>query len=410
MRRSNGPDRLRPGLAASCLVAILLAVSTAPLHAAEPVVIGVMGDQNSSTSSVGGPGSVVAAQLAAEDYGNLVIGRPIEVVSADHQNKADLAKTIALRWFADPNMGAVADLNATAAVAGVVEAARQSKKVTLISGATAAEFTGQWCSRYSTMWSDDTWTMSKGLVDALTAQKQDTWFFVVQDAAFGKFLVDQAGAELRERGGKAVGSTVFPLNARDFSSYVLEAQQSGAKVVGVGSAGSDTVDALKQAAEFGLTAKQKVVPFLTYITDIDAIGLEAAQGLTVLSGFYWDQNDEARAFTARFRARMGRVPTKEQAAVYASVRHYLEAVKVAGAIDADKVSDAMHRLPVDFLGRHGSVRADGRVTFDVSLYQVKSPAESRGQWDYYKEVARIPAAEAYHPVDPAQCKDLVPSP
>jgi len=391
------------------LVAIFLASSTVGNHAVDSaVIIGVMGDQSGPTSSVGGPGAVLAARLAAEDVSNQVIGRPIQIISADHQNKADIARAIALRWFAQDNVSAIADLNYTAAVAGVVEAARAARKITLISGATAADFTRRWCSPYSTMWSDDTWTMTKALVDALVARKLDTWFFVVEDVAFGRFIVDQATTELQKLGGKVAGSTSFPLDAADFSSYLLQAQQSGAKVIAFGSAGADTINAVKQFSEFGLTTTQKPVTFLTFITDIDAIGLQGAQGLTVLSGFYWNQSDEARAFTERFRAKMGRLPTKEQAAVYASVRHYLAAVRAAGTLDAQAVSDAMRKLPVDFLGREGSIRRDGRVIFDVSLYQVKSPGESKERWDYYNEVARISAAQAYHPLDPTQCKDALP--
>ena len=392
--------KLGTGLAATVGVTVL---AVAAWGAEGPVRIGVLGDLNGITSSIGGPGSVVAAQLAAEEAGGEVIGRPIQILSADHQNSADVAKSIALKWFNNEGVSAIADLNYTAAVVGVVDAGRAAKGITLISGATSADFTGKWCSPYSTMWSDDTWTLSKVLVDTLLKRNQDTWFFVTNDNSFGKPLQELALAELVKNGGKDLGSTLFPLGSTDFSSDLLRAQSSQAKVVAVASAGSDTVNAVKQAAEFGVTRSAVVVPFLTFITDVDAVGLEQAQGLVLLSGFYWDQSDEARAFTTRFQARLHRVPTKEQAGVYASVKHYLAAVRQAGTLDANAVSAAMRALPVDFLGRHGSIRADGRVMFDVSLYQVKTPAESAARWDYYKEITRIPAADAYHPLDGDAC-------
>lgn len=386
-------------------VAIITTVFGGVSFAAElPVTIGILGDQSGITSSTGGPGSVLAAQLAAADAGGQVLGRQIQIVSADHQNKADLAKTIALRWFGSENVSAIADLNFTPVALAVVEAGRSAKRITLISGATAANLTEEWCSPYSSMWADDTWTLSKGVVGALVKQGFDSWFFITNDNAFGKSLETLATSELERIGGHFSGSVKFPLGDADFSSYLLTAQQSSSKIVAIASAGSDTINALKQAAEFGITKAQKVVPLLTFITDIDAVGLNDAQGLTLLSGFYWDQSDEARRFSERFSEKMGRVPTKQQAAVYASVRHYLAAVKLAGTLDAQAVSDEMQKLPVDFLGRSGSVRRDGRVIFDVSLYQVKSPAESKARWDYYKEIARIPAAEAYHPLNAAVCK------
>ncbi len=379
---------------ASAIVVTAALGGRVALAAEPPVTIGVLGDQSGMTSSTGGPGSVLAAQLAAADAGGQVLGRTVQIISADHQNKPDVAKSIALRWFAADSVSAIADLNYTAAVLGVVEAGRSAKRITLISGATAADFTGPWCSPYSSMWTDDTWTLSKSIVAGLAKNGLESWFFITNDNAFGASLETLARSELERIGGKFAGSVKFPLENSDFSSYLLQAQSSGAKVVAVASAGNDTINALKQAAEFGVSQSQKIVPLLTFITDIDAVGLKDAQGLILLSGFYWNQSDEARRFTDRFRDKMGRVPTKQQASVYVSVRHYLAAVQAAGTLDAQAVSDEMQKLPVNFLGRPGNVRRDGRVMYDVSLYQVKSPAESKGRWDYYKEIARIPATES----------------
>ena len=374
----------------------------------QPVRIGVLGGMSGIASSIGGPGSVAAARLAVSDAGGRVLGRPVEIVSADHQDSPDIARTIALRWFDQEDVVAIADLNLTAAALAVVEAGRLRHRATMVSGAASADFAGRWCSPYNTLWSDDTWTLSRGLVRALLAQGLDTWFFVVADVAFGNSLAAEASDAVRADGGRVLGTVRHPLGTADFSSFLLAAQGSGAKVVALGSVGTDTVNALKQAAEFGLTRTQRIATFLTFITDIDAVGQQQAQGALLLSGFYWDQSDPARAFARRFGEAMGgtdlRVPTKEQAAVYASVRHFLRAVEAAGTTDATAVGEAMRRLPVDFLGRPGSIRRDGRVLFDVSLYRVKVPEASKARWDLYEEVSRLPAAEAYRPEDSAPCK------
>lgn len=396
-------------LLVGALTGLLLAgAAFSALAEEQPVRIGVLGGMSGIASSVGGPGSVTAARLAVADAGGRVLGRPVEIVFADHQDSPDTARAIALRWFDQDGVVAVADLNLTAAALAVVEAGRSKHRTTMVSGAASADFAGRWCSPYSTLWSDDTWTLSQGLARALLAQGLDTWFLVVADVAFGNSLATEVSDAVRAGGGRVLGTVRHPLGTADFSSFLLAAQGSKAKVVALGSVGTDTVNALKQAAEFGVTRTQRTTALLTFITDIDAVGQQQAQGTLLLSGFYWDQSEPARAFARRFGEAMGganpRVPTKEQAAVYASVRHFLRAVEAAGTTDAAAVGEAMRRLPVDFLGRPGVIRRDGRVTFDVSLYRVKEPKASKGRWDLYEEVARLPATEAYRPEDPAPCK------
>ena len=389
---------------ALALAASVLAGSPHDASAQAPIRIGVLNGASGIASSIGGQGSVVAARLAAADVGGKVLNRPIEIVSANHQDNADVARSIALSWFDQDDVVAIADLNLTAPALAVVDAGRIKHRTTLISGAANADFTGKWCSPYSTMWSDDTWTLTHGLAQALLSQGLDTWYFVVADIAFGNALVTDASEVVNADGGHVLGTVRHPLGTSDFSSYLLTAQSSGAKVVALGSAGADTVNALKQAAEFGLIPAQRMTAFLPFITDIKAVGAQQAQGTLLLSGFYWNQSDPARDFARRFEQEMGRVPTKEQAAVYASVRHFLRAVEAAGTTDAAAVGVEMRKLPVDFLGRPGRIRRDGRVLYDVSLYRVKAPGASSGPWDLYEEVKRLPMATAYHPEDPAPCK------
>jgi branched-chain amino acid transport system substrate-binding protein len=284
------------------------------------------------------------------------------------------------------------------------ELARDKKRTLLIAGAAASDLTGKACSPYSTHWADDTYALANGTARAITASGGTSWFFLTADYAFGQAMERDATAAVKAAGGQVLGAVRHPLGTSDFSSFLLQAQGSQAKIVALANVGGDTVNAIKQAAEFGIPqGGQKLAGFLIFITDVNSLGLKAAQGLMVLTGFYWDQNDAARTFAKRFFDKVGRMPTKQQAAVYASIIHYLKAIDATGTDDAAKVNEAMRRAPVDFFGRAGSIRRDGRVLYDLTLYEVKAPAESKAQWDYYKEVATIGKDQAFRSVEEGGC-------
>nr|WP_157091665.1 ABC transporter substrate-binding protein [Methylobacterium nodulans] len=362
----------------------------------EAVTIGVLTDMSGPFSDIGGKGSVAAAEMAAQDFGGSVKGRPIRILAADHQNKPDVGSAIARAWFDRDGVDAVADLPVTSVALAVLEIARDKKRTVLIAGAAASDLTGRACSPYSTHWADDSFALANGTATAVTKAGDRSWFFVTADYAFGHAMERDATAAVKAAGGTVKGSIRHPLAAPDFSSYLLQAQGSGAKVIGLASAGGDTINAIKQAAEFGIAGSgQRVAGFLVFLSDVHSLGLAVAQGLLVSTGFYWDQNDAARAFGKRFFAKTGRMPTKQQASVYASVTQYLKAVDEAGTDEAGAVNRVMRRLPVDYFGHPASIRPDGRVLYDLTLYEVKAPAESKAPYDYYKPIATIPAAEAF---------------
>lgn len=367
------------------------------------VRIGVLTDLSGPFADAAGQGSVVAAQLAAEDFNGRVGSSPIEIVSADHQNRPDIGATIARRWFDQGGVDAITDLPVSSVALAVQNIARERRRTLLITGAASSDVTGTACSPFSTHWADDSHALATGTARGIVQAGGRSWFFVTADYAFGHAMERDASQTIAEAGGRIVGQVRHPLGTTDFSSFMLQAEGSGAEVIGLASGGSDTANALRSAREFGLTRNRKLASFLIFITDIDALGLETAQDLLVVDGFYWDQDETARRFAERFRKRIGRMPTKGQAAVYASVAHYLKAVASAGTDEALRVNEAMRRLPVDYTGRPGTIRADGRVIYDLTLYAVKKPAESRGRWDYYKPVGSIPGPEAFRPAGRGGC-------
>lgn len=390
-------------IAAAAMLAILGAGSAEAKIEKDVIKIGVLNDMSGPYSDLGGSGSVVAAKLAVEDMGGSVNGVRVEVISGDHQNKTDIGSALARRWFDQDGVDVIADVPVSSVALAVQEIGRQAKRITLMQGSTS-DLSGKACSPYSTAWQDDTYSYSKATSQSVVASGGKSWFFIAADYAFGLALERDAGGFIKGAGGTVVGSVRHPINAGDMSSYLLQAKSSGAQVVGLLNGGADLINSIKQANEFGIAAGgQKVVGFLVYLTDVHALGLEATKGLLLSEGFYWDQNDVARDWSKRFFEKTNRMPTKEQASVYASIVHYLKAVKAEDTVDADKISAAMQKLPVEYFGRTGSIRIDGRVMYPLTLYQVKEPKESKGPWDYYKPIRDIAADDAFRPLSDGGC-------
>jgi len=367
------------------------------------VVIGVMGDQSGVVADVGGPGSIKAARMAVADFGGSIDGVPIEIITADHQNKPDVAAAIGREWFDRQGVDAIVDLPHSGAVFGLMTIATEKKRSLLVSGAASVEITGSRCSPYVTHWTDDTYALARGTAAALTDQGQKSWFFLTADYAFGHDLEKDATAVVKERGGAVLGSSRHPLNTADFASLLLSAQGSNAQVVAFASAGADTVNAIKQAGQFELMRKQKIAALHAFITDVNSLGLEIPQGLIITSGFYWDDNDGTRNFATRFFKEHGRMPTREQAGVYAGTLHFLKAARNVKSDDAAKINAEMRRLPVDRFGQQAVIQANGRLAYDLGVYRVKSPAESKRPWDYYERIATVPATTAFRTAADSTC-------
>jgi branched-chain amino acid transport system substrate-binding protein len=376
----------------------------------EMVRIGVINDMSGLYSDLGGEGSVAAAKLAVQDFGPTVLGKKIEIVSADHQNKPDIASAIVRRWIDENGVAAIADGGNSATALAIQGITRDKKRIFLISGPGSSDLTGKQCSPYGFHFTYDTYAEASAVANALLKQKADSWFFLTADYAFGHALERDASGFVTRAGGKVVGAVRHPLGASDFSSFLLQAQSSKAKVIALANAGGDTVNSLKQAAQFGIgrTPDQRIAALLMLLTDVHSLGLSAAQGIIYATSFSWTQSDAARAFGTRFMAmRGGQAPTMIQAGVYSAVKHYLEAIKAANTDDADAVAAAMRMLPVDdFMTDHARLREDGQVMRNMYLVQVKSPAESHEPWDYEKVIATIPPEEAWRPLAEGGC-DLV---
>jgi branched-chain amino acid transport system substrate-binding protein len=378
-----------------------------PAQAQEPIRVGVMNDQSSVYADFQGKGSVLAAQMAVEDYGGKAAGRKVEVVFADHQNKPDVGSAIARKWLDQDGVDLIVDLPNSAVALAVNEVVRQKNRVMIGSGAGTSELTGSKCSPNTVHWTYDTWAYGHSLARAVVQRGGKTWFFITADYAFGHDLERQATDQLTKDGGKVVGGVRTPLGTPDFSSFLLQAQASGAQVVALAVAGGDTTNSLKQAAEFGLTAKQRLVSLIFTLNNVPALGLKASQGVLTVNPFYWDMNDGTRAFSRRFqkRAHNNAMPNDMQAGVYSAVLHFLKAVdKVGGASDGKAVVAAMKAMPTDdpLFGK-GRIREDGRKLHPMYLLQVKSPEESKGDWDFYKVISTIPAEQAFRPMSEGNC-------
>lgn len=371
-----------------------------------PIRIGVLTDETGPYADSAGPGSILAAQMAVDDFGGKFKGRKIEIVHADTQNKPDIASNIARRWFDTDGVSAIVDLPVTPVAYAVLELARAKSKSVLITASATSDITSKFCAPTMTHWADDTHALAGGTARALLDQPGGkSWYFIAVDIAFGAALQRDATEVIEAGGGKVVGSTRHPVNASDFSSLVLQAQNSKAGMIGLASVGADLVNIIKQAPEFNLGPEtgQNLVGFLVYINDVHALGLKVAKGLVVTSGFYWDQNDKARAFAKRFFEQRKSMPSKNQAEVYTAVSHYLKAMDKAGSDEPVAVNKAMRELPVDYFGKPAAVRSDGRVTYDLTVYRVKKPEAAKAPWDYYEAIRPIPAAEAFLPINKEKC-------
>ncbi|MFH0297514.1 ABC transporter substrate-binding protein [Bradyrhizobium sp. 31Argb] len=388
--------------------ACMLAVSaTAALAQSKPppLKIGGILDMSSLYADITGPGSEAAAKMAVEDFGGEVLGRKVEVVVGDHLNKADLAANIARDMLDNQGVEMIFDVAASATALAAGEIAKARGKIIIFNGPGSIRLSNEACGPYTVHYVFDTFAQAN--VTGLAAVKSglDTWFFLTADYAFGQDLEKDTTNVVVKTGGKVLGSVRHPLNTSDFSSFLLQAQASKAKVVGLANAGGDTINAIKQAAEFGLAKSgQKLSPLLAFVTDIDSVGLDTAQGLLLAEAFYWDLNDDTRAFTKRFMERTKRVPTSAQAGVYSSVTHYLKAVKAAGTTDSAAVMKVMKQTPInDMFAKNGRIREDGRMVHDMYLFEVKKPSESKGRWDDYKLLATVPGNEAFQSLENSRC-------
>lgn len=383
----------------------LLGVVAAPAQTPNrPIKIGILSDMSSLYADQAGLGSVEAARMAVEDAGGKIGDRPIELVSADHQHKTDVGTTIVRHWIDVDGVDVIVDMPNSAVALAVQQIVKDKNKIALYATAATTELTGKQCSPNGIQWVYDAYSNAAGLAKALVAKGDKSWYFMTVDYALGLSLQAEASKAITALGGTVVGSVRHPLNNSDFSSFLLQAQASKAKVIAFANAGSDTINSVKQAAEFGLTNGHVIVAPLVYISDIHSMGLQAAQGLTYVEGFYWDLNDDTRAWSKRFFERRKAMPTMTHAGVYSAVSHYLKAVKAAGTDDTQAVLAKMRETPVDdFFSRGGVIRKDGRMVHDMLLVQVKTPAESKYPWDYYKVLATIPGDQAFRPIQESEC-------
>ncbi|WP_207477169.1 ABC transporter substrate-binding protein [Arenibaculum pallidiluteum] len=366
------------------------------------VKIGVLNDRSGIYADLAGEGSAIAARMAAEEMGNAIDGKPIEIVVADHQNKADIAANTTREWIDASQVDVVADVPNSAAALAVQEITRDKKRIFLMSGPGSTDLSGKACSPYGFQWAYDNYAMAAGTGRALVEQGKKKWFILTADYAFGHSLENETAKMVKALGGEVVGTVRHPLATPDFSSYLLQAQASGADVIGLANAGSDATNAIKQAAEFGITQSgQSLAGLLLFITDVHALGPQVAQGLMLTTGFYWDRDADSRAWSEKFEKLARAKPTMVQAGVYSAVRHYLQAVKAAGTDDPDKVAAKMRETPVnDMFAKNGRIAANGRMFHDMYLARVRAPADSKTPWQYFEIVKTIPADQAF--IEPAK--------
>jgi branched-chain amino acid transport system substrate-binding protein len=385
--------------------ALALSATSALAQGKPPLKLGGILDMSGLYADITGAGSETAAKMAVEDFGGEVLGRKIEIIAADHLNKADLAANIARDMLDNQGIEMIWDVAASATALAAGEIAKARGKIVMFNGPGSIRLTNEACGPYTIHYVFDTFAQANTTGLAAVKQGLDSWYFLTADYAFGQDLEKDTTNVVLKAGGKVLGSVRHPLNTSDFSSYLLQAQSSKAKVIGLANAGGDTINAIKQAAEFGLMkGGQKLSPLLAFVTDIDSVGLETAQGLLLTEAFYWDLNDETRAFSKRFMERVKRVPTAAQAGVYSSVTHYLKAVKAAGTTDAAAVIKVMKETPInDMFAKNGKIREDGRMVHDMYLFEVKKPSESKGRWDDYKLLATVPGNEAFQSLEASRC-------
>ncbi len=397
---------------ASLLMAAALLTLPAAPRAADKVSdgvvrIGVLTDMTGFYSDLAGPGSVLAVQMAVADFGGTVLGKKIEVVSADHQNKADIASNTARKWFDEGGVDVVVDLVNSGTALAVMPLAAEKKRLTLLSGPATTAITGEKCNAYNVHYTYNNWSLANGTGREVVKNGGKSWFFVTADYVFGKSLEADTAKVVEASGGKVLGAVRHPQNSSDFSSYLLQAQASGAQVVGMANAGADTINTIKQAAEFGLTPKQTLAGLLVFISDVHSLGLSIAKNMYLTTAFYWDRDEASRAWSKKFQSHADNkkkaMPTMVQAGLYSAVTHYLKAIKAAGSDDADAVIARMKATPVNDFFAKGSIGPDGLFRHDMYLVQVKAPEASKYAWDYYTIVKTIPAAEAFPSVEAQAC-------
>jgi branched-chain amino acid transport system substrate-binding protein len=392
----------------SAAVALALAAGAAQAQVSDGVVkIGVLNDQSSLYADVGGPGSTLAARMAVEDFGAAKKGMKVEVIAADHQNKPDVGSQIARQWIDVDKVDVIVDVPNSGVALAVSQVTRDKNKVMLNTGAASSDLTGKACSPNTVHWLYDTWMLANGTGSAIVKTGGDSWFFLTSDYAFGHALERDTEAVVLKSGGKVLGKVRHPINTQDFSSFLLQAQSSKAKVIGLANAGGDTINSIKQAAEFGIVkGGQNLAGLLVFLSDVHGLGLQTAQGLIFTETFYWDLNDSTRAWSKRFAsANGGKYPTMDHAGVYAAVLHYLKAVEALKSDDGAKVVAQMKKMPTDdpLFGK-GTIRQDGRKIHPAYLFEVKKPSESKGPYDYYKVRATIPADQAFRPLKDGGCE------
>jgi branched-chain amino acid transport system substrate-binding protein len=393
---------MKLGLVSAAVAAGLVVAAPA---SAQGVKIGILNDQSGVYADYGGKYSFEAAKMAIEDFGGSVLGQKIEIISADHQNKPDLGVSIARRWYDVENVDMITELTTSSVALAVHELSAGKKKIDIVVGAATSRLTGDACTPYGFHWAYDTHALAVGTGGALTEAGGNSWFFLTADYAFGYALEEDTGKVVKAKGGKVLGAVRHPLNSSDFSSFLLQAQSSKAKIVGLANAGLDTTNSIKQAAEFGIVAGgQKLAGLLLTLAEVHGLGLQAAQGLVLTEGFYWDRDDKAREFSERFMKRTGRMPNMIQAGTYSATLQYLKAVKAANTKDSDAVARKLKELPVDdMFAQGGKVLPNGRMVHDLYLFEVKKPSESKKPWDYYKMIATVPGDKAFATVADSGC-------
>ncbi|HMM54626.1 MAG TPA: ABC transporter substrate-binding protein [Candidatus Desulfobacillus sp.] len=368
------------------------------------VKIGVMNDMSGLYADIGGPGSVEAAKMAVADFGGKIFGKPIEVVAADHQNKPDVGASKAREWFDAQGVDMIVDVPTSSVGIAVAKVANEKKRAYFNTGSASKALTNEECNPYTVHYAYDTYALANGTGKAIVETGGKSWFFLTADYAFGHALEQDTAAVVKTAGGEVKGAVRHPLNASDFSSFLLQAQASKAQIIGLANAGGDTINSVKAANEFGLTKNQTLAGLLIFISDIHSLGLKTAQGMLLTDAWYWDMNDETRKFGRRFFEKMKRMPSFDQAAVYSSVLTYLKAVQAAGTDDADAVMAQLKKAKInDVFAKNGYIRQDGRMVHDMYLMQVKSPEESKYPWDYYKLKKVIPAEQAFQPLSLSKC-------
>lgn len=399
-------QKMLTALAAASVLAVSGTAGAADKGLSDDMVkIGVLTDMSGVYSAIGGEGAVIAAEMAIEDFGGEVLGKPIELVSADHQNKADLGSTIARKWIDTEGVDMLTELLNSAVALAVQGVASDKKTITINTGAGTTELTSEQCTKYGIHYVYDTYALPTGTATAIVQNGGDTWYFITADYAFGHSLQDNTAAVVKELGGEVLGSVSHPLGTRDFSSYLLQAQASGAKVIGLANAGQDTVNAVKQANSFGIVQRgQQLAGMLIFITDIKSLGLDIAQGLQFTSAFYWDRTEESREWSKRFFERHNAMPTMSQAGVYSAVTQYLKAIEAVGTDDADAVRAKLGEMTIDdMFTDNGKIRADGLMIHDMFLMKAKAPSASEAPWDLIEVASRIPGEKAFMSEADSKC-------